>query len=330
MANPHVLVAGAGGFIGGHLVRYLADRGCVVRAVDRKPLSSWWQRHPQAESWCLDLSDPENCRQACRGIDEVYHLAADMGGIGFISRQHVACLRNILITAHLLEAAWQAGVGRFFYSSSACVYSRTRQILPDARPLREKDAYPALCERGYGWEKLLGEMFCQEYHAERGLPTFIARLHNVYGPYGSWNDGREKAPAALCRKVAEAKLSGSDTIEIWGDGKQTRSFLWIGDCVKGIWEITHCDALAGKPVNLGSSELVTIDALAETIERIAGVQLKHVYLPEAPRGVAGRNSDNTFLRDHLGWEPNTPLSVGLVETYAWILSQVATTRPESS
>jgi nucleoside-diphosphate-sugar epimerase len=325
------LVAGAGGFIGGHLVRYLADRGWYVRAADKKPLPQWWQRDLRAESLCLDLAVPENCHRACEGVQEVYHLAADMGGIGFISHQHVACLRNILITAHLLESAWRAGAESFFYASSACVYPTTLQQDPAVRALKEEQAYPALCERGYGWEKLLGEMFCQEYWHDRGLKTFIARFHNVYGPHGSWNDGREKAPAAICRKVAEAlrrreheAASSPPGIEIWGDGTQTRSFLWIGDCLEGIQRITQCDRLIATPVNLGSSECVTINRLVELVEQAAGLDqpLPRIWRTDAPRGVAGRNSDNTLLREMTGWEPATPLAVGLKPTYAWIARQV--------
>jgi nucleoside-diphosphate-sugar epimerase len=289
--------------------------------VDKKPLSQWYHVAPGVENLCLDLRAEQNAARAVAGAREVYNLAADMGGMGFIERFRVACLRSILINTHLLEAAYEAGVERYFFSSSACVYNTDLQKDPHARPLRESDAYPARAERGYGWEKLMSEMFCQEYWAERGLRTFIARFHNVYGPEGTWDGGREKAPAAICRKVIEAKDTGRETIEIWGDGKQTRSFMYIRDCLEGIDRITHCDELVATPINLGSAELVSIDELVDLAEQIGGVALKRVYVPEAPRGVTGRNSDNSFIRSVLGWEPRTPLRVGLAETYEWIERQ---------
>ncbi|MBN2199667.1 MAG: NAD-dependent epimerase/dehydratase family protein, partial [Candidatus Aminicenantes bacterium] len=252
--NDLILVAGAGGFIGGSLVRYFHGQGFTrLRAVDKKPLGEWYQVTPAAENLCLDLSREENCRRACEGAVEVYQLAADMGGMGFIERFRVECLRSILINTHMIEAAWRAGVDRYFYSSSACVYNTDLQKDPNVRALKESDAYPAMAERGYGWEKLLSEMFCQEYRAERGLKTFIARFHNVYGPWGTWDGGREKAPAALCRKIIQAKDEGTRRIEVWGDGTQTRSFMYIDDCLQGIDLITHCDRLTAVPVNLGSS-----------------------------------------------------------------------------
>jgi GDP-D-mannose 3',5'-epimerase len=320
--NDLIVVAGAGGFIAGALVRYFHDRGFSrIRAVDKKPLTEWYQRTPGVESLSLDLSDPENCRRAAEGAAEVYNLAADMGGMGFIERHRVDCLRSILINTHLIEAAWRAGAQRYFFSSSACAYNTDLQKDPKVRALKESDAYPAMAERGYGWEKLLSEMFCQEYTAERGLPTFIARFHNVYGPFGTWDGGREKAPAALCRKVIEAKDTGSGDITIWGDGTQTRSFMFIDDCTKGIDQIMHCEKLVATPINLGSSELVSINDLATLAETIGGVKLSRRYDPTAPRGVAGRNSDNTMIHGILGWEPNTQLKVGLEKTYRWIEQQ---------
>jgi nucleoside-diphosphate-sugar epimerase len=289
--------------------------------VDKKPLPQWYQRLPGVENLCLDLSEEANCRRVCEGAAEVYNLAADMGGMGFIEANRVACLRSILINTHLTEAAWRSGVGRYFFSSSACAYNTELQKDPKVRALKESDAYPAMAERGYGWEKLLSEIFCQEYWAERSLPTFIARFHNVYGPHGTWDGGREKAPAALCRKVIEAKDRGTGQIEIWGDGKQTRSFMYIDDCLSGIDRITHCDQLVATPVNLGSSELVSIDRLVDLVEAVAGVKLQRRYRPEAPRGVAGRNSDNTFIKKVLGWEPDFPLAQGIARTYAWIEQQ---------
>src|SRR5262249_16208878 len=263
----------------------------------------------------------EACKRICDGAVEVYNLAADMGGMGFIERFRVECLRSILINTHMLEAAYRAGVRRYFFSSSACVYSTLLQQDSNVRGLKESDAYPAMAERGYGWEKLLSEMFCQEYWAERGLKTFIARFHNVYGPFGTWDGGREKAPAAICRKVVEAIDNRTGTIEIWGDGHRTRSFMYITDCVKGIDMITHCDELIATAVKLGSSEMVSINELVNKVENIAGVKLNREYDLTAPLGVVGRNSDNTFLKQVLHWEPDTTLEVGLCETYRWITDQ---------
>lgn len=317
-----IVVTGAGGFIGGNLVRYFRNKGFRrIRAVDKKPLPQWYIREPGVENLSLDLSLEENCRRAVEGAVEVYNLAADMGGMGFIERYRVECLRSILINTHLIEAAWRAGVRRYFFSSSACAYNIQLQQDPNARALKESDAYPAWPERGYGWEKLMSEIFCQEYWAERGLKTFIARFHNVYGPYGTWDGGREKAPAAICRKVIEAIDRNDLRITIWGDGRQTRSFMYIDDCVYGIDRIMHCDQLIATPINLGSSELVSINDLVSMVEKIAGVTLKREYDLNAPRGVAGRNSDNTFIKQVLGWEPNTPLEHGLRVTYHWIKQQ---------
>jgi len=317
-----ILVAGAGGFIGGNLVKYFLAKGFTrIRAVDKKPFAQWYLRFPEVENLSLDCSVEEACKSACRDATEVYNLAADMGGMGFIERFRVECLRSILINTHLIEAASAEGVQRYFFASSACVYNTLLQQDPNVRALKESDAYPAMAERGYGWEKLISEMFCQEYWAERGLKTFIARFHNVYGPYGTWDGGREKAPAAICRKVVEAIDHGSREIAIWGDGSQTRSFMYIADCVKGIDMIVHSDELIATPINLGSSEIVTINELVSKVEAIADVQLRRKYDLSAPRGVAGRNSDNTFIRRVLNWEPNTTLEVGLKETYQWIQEQ---------
>ena len=244
-----------------------------------------------------------------------------MGGMGFIERFRIECMRSVLIGMHMTEAAYRAGVRRFFYSSSACAYNTLLQKDPNVRALKESDAYPAMAERGYGWEKLFSEMVCQEYTAERGMKTFIARFHNVYGPLGTWYGGREKAPAAMCRKVVEAQDTGKYEIEIWGDGTQTRSFMYIDDCVHGIDMITHCDELIATPINLGSSELVSINELVSIVEDIAEVKLNRTYDPSAPKGVAGRNSDNTFIKQVLGWEPSTPLREGMAKTYTWIESQ---------
>jgi GDP-D-mannose 3', 5'-epimerase len=319
-----IVIAGAGGFIGGSIARSLHERGFSrIRTVDKKPLADWYQRVPGAENLCLDLSDPENCRRACEGAVEVYNFAADMGGMGFIERFRIECLRSILINTHMLEAAYRAGAGKFFFSSSACVYNTDLQKDVVSRPLKESDAYPAMAERGYGWEKLMSEMFCQEYWAERGFRTHIARFHNVYGPNGTWDGGREKAPAALCRKVIEAKDKGRNWIEIWGDGTRTRSFMYIDDCVKGIDMIVHHDDLIATPINLGSHELVSVNELIAIIEDIAGVKLEHRHDLSAPKGVGGRNSDNTMIKKVLGWEPSTPLREGLKKTYVWIEEQYA-------
>jgi len=320
--NIQIVIAGAGGFIGGNLARYFRDKGFTkIRAVDKKPLGEWYQRVPGVESLCLDLSVEENCRRAVEGAVEVYQLAADMGGMGFIEKYRIECLRSVLINTHMIESAHRAGCERYFYSSSACVYNTDLQKDPKVKALKESDAYPAMAERGYGWEKLVSEMFCQEYWAERGLKTFIARFHNAYGPWGTWDGGREKAPAALCRKVIQAIDDGSKAIRIWGDGTRTRSFMYIDDCVKGIDRITHADALIATPINLGTGELVTINGLVSIIEKIAGVKIKREYDLTAPQGVHGRNSDNTFIKKVLGWEPDTPLRTGLAVTYAWIKEQ---------
>jgi GDP-D-mannose 3',5'-epimerase len=319
-----IVVAGAGGFIAGSLVRYFHDQGFTnIRAVDKKPLPLWYQRVPGVESLSLDLSYRDNCKRAVEGAIEVYNLAADMGGMGFIERFRVECLRSVLINTHMIEASYWAGVDRYFFSSSACAYNTTLQEDPNVRALKESDAYPAMSERGYGWEKLISEMFCQEYWAERNLKTFIARFHNVYGPNGTWDGGREKAPAALSRKVIEVQDTGSHDITIWSDGNQTRSFMYIDDCVKGIDMITHCNDLIATPINLGSNELISINALVSMLEDIAGIKLERHYDLNAPRGVAGRNSDNTFIQQILGWEPDTPLRKGMEKTYAWIKQQYA-------
>ena len=317
-----IVITGAGGFIAGSLVRYFHDRGFTrIRAVDKKPLPDWYQRVPGAECLCLDVSREENCRRVCEGATEVYNLAADMGGMGFIERFRVQCLRSILINTNMIEAAYQAGAEQYFFSSSACAYNTQLQKDPNVRALKESDAFPAMAERGYGWEKLMSEMFCQEYWAERGLKTAIARFHNVYGPNGTWDGGREKAPAAICRKVIEAKDAGSQDIEIWGDGTQTRSFMYIDDCTQGIDMITYCEDLVATPINLGSSELVSINQLVDMVEEIAGVKLRRNYKLDAPKGVAGRNSDNTMIQRVLHWQPSTPLREGMAKTYAWIEQQ---------
>ena len=320
--DDQIVIAGAGGFIGGALTRYLSSQGFTnIRAVDKKPLPYWYQRIQGVENLCLDLSIEKNAKRAVEGAVEVYNFAADMGGMGFIERYRIECLRSVLINTHLIEASYWAGVSRYLYSSSACVYNADLQKDPNVRALKESDAYPALAERGYGWEKLICEMFCEEYWAERGMKTFIPRYHNVYGPNGTWDGGREKAPAAIARKVIEAKAQSRHEISIWGDGKQTRSFTWIDDCIKGIDMIMHCDKLIATPINLGSSEMVTINELVDIVEDIANIKLERKYDTTAPRGVAGRSSDNTFIKSILDWEPKTSLREGMRKTYNWIDEQ---------
>ena len=322
--NDLIVIAGAGGFIGGSLTRYFHNHGFTrIRAVDKKPLPLWYQVTEGVENLNMDLSEKVNAVGAVEGATEVYNLAADMGGMGFIERFRVECLRSILINTHMLEASYNAGVCRYFFSSSACAYNIDLQLDPIVRALKESDAYPANAERGYGWEKLLSEIFCQEYYAERGLETHIARFHNVYGPNGTWDGGREKAPAAICRKVIEAKDNGSLKIEIWGEGTRTRSFMYIDDCTYGIDQIMHCEKLIATPINLGTSEIVSVNELVDIIEEIGGVKLHRTYKLDAPKGVAGRNSDNTFIKSILNWEPRTPLREGLKTTYSWIEQQYA-------
>ena len=319
-----IVITGAGGFIAGNLALYFHKKGFTnIRAVDKKPLYEWYLHVPGTQNLCLDVSVEANCRRVCEGAVEVYNLAADMGGMGFIERFRIECLRSILINTHMIEAAYLAGARRYFFSSSACAYNTELQLDPNVRPLKESDAYPAMAERGYGWEKLMSEMFCQEYWAERGLKTFIARFHNVYGPNGTWDGGREKAPAALSRKVIEAIDTGKSEISIWGDGHQTRSFMYIDDCVLGIDKIAHCDELIATPINLGSNELVSINDLLTKVEKAARIntKLNRKYDLDAPKGVAGRNSDNTFIKQVLGWEPSTSLDDGLAVTYKWIEEQ---------
>ena len=321
--GAHALVCGAGGFIGGHLVNRLFEEGAAsVRAADVKPLDEWYQKNPEAENVVLDLQEKEACLQATDGIDAVFQLAADMGGMGFIENNRALCMLSVLTNTHMLQAARQQEVEGFFYSSSACVYNAEKQTNPDVVALKEEDAYPALPEDGYGWEKLFSERMCRHFLEDFGLETRVARFHNVYGPLGTWTGGREKAPAAICRKVLEAKISGNYEIEIWGDGHQTRSFMYVDDCAKGVVDIYHSDII--EPINLGSSELVTINQLVDIAEDLAGVRLKRNYNLNAPKGVNGRNSDNTKIQQYLGWEPSIKLRDGLAQTMAWIEQQMLT------
>ena len=315
-----VVVAGAGGFIGGHLVKALLAKGYHVRAVDKKPLNQWYQVSEEADNLILDLNFRENCYQAVNGFHEIFNLAADMGGMGFIETHKADCMLSVLINTHLLMAARDKGIDRFFYASSACVYNATKQTDTDNPGLRETDAYPAMAEDGYGWEKLFSERMCRHFMEDYGITCRVARFHNVYGPFGTYDGGREKAPAALCRKVIDGELNGVKDIVIWGDGHQTRSFMYIDDCIKGILDIMYSNI--EEPINLGSSEMVSINQLADMAEEIAGYKLNRSYDLTAPKGVRGRNSENTLIRHYLGWEPSTPLIDGLRKTYAWIREQM--------
>ncbi|MBI3445411.1 MAG: NAD-dependent epimerase/dehydratase family protein [Magnetospirillum sp.] len=324
-----ILVTGAGGFIGGHLVADLRRQGFSrIRAVDIKPVEHWFQAFDDTEILVLDLRDRHACRTAARGGGVVFNLACDMGGMGFIEAHKTDCMLSVLINTHLLMAAHESGCSRYLFASSACVYNGDKQCFPDSPALKEDDAYPALAEDGYGWEKLFGERLCRHYGEERGLVTRVARLHNVYGPLGAYDGGREKAPAALARKVATAKLTGGSSLEIWGDGLQTRSFTYIDDCLYGLQAIFAADYAA--PINLGSAELVSIDQLADMLEEVAGLRLERSYDPSAPRGVRGRSSDNTLIRSVLNWEPSTPLRSGIARLYAWIEGELRSSGLRSS
>jgi GDP-D-mannose 3',5'-epimerase len=317
-----VVVTGAGGFIGGHLVKVLQGRGHKkIRAVDVKPLAEWYQKHPGVENQVGDLAQLEPCRAAAKGARQIYNLAADMGGMGFIETHKAECMLSVLINTHMLMAARDAKVDRFFFSSSACVYAADKQVDADVTALKEADAYPAMPEDGYGWEKLFSERMCRHFREDFGLETRVARYHNVYGVDGTYDGGREKAPAALSRKIAEAVLTGKHEIEIWGDGEQTRSFMYVDDCVKGTMMVTAGDSTV--PVNVGSSELVSINQMVDIIEQIAGITVKRNYNLDAPKGVRGRNSDNTLINEIYGWEPSISLANGLELTYRWIFDQLS-------
>lgn len=321
MSSKTTVICGGGGFIGGHLIADLLRKGVTnIRSVDIKPLSEWYQVFPGVENLQLDLQGRAACQTASAGAGDVYNLAADMGGMGFIENNRALCMLSVLINTHLLMAAREAGAERFFYASSACVYNADKQRDPNVTALKESDAYPAMPEDGYGWEKLFSERMCRHFREDFGLHTRVARYHNVYGPHGTWDGGREKAPAAICRKVIAAKLSGKHEIEIWGDGQQTRSFMYIEDCLRGTQAIMESNIL--EPINLGSSELVSINQLVDIVSEIGGVKLKRSYNLSAPKGVNGRNSDNTLIKKYLGWEPCIRLRDGLERTYRWIYDQM--------
>lgn len=311
----NVLVTGAGGFIGHHLVTYLKDKGYFVRGVDIK--FPEYSIIDADEFYKIDLRDKENCNISVRGMDWVFNLAADMGGIGYITSKHADIFRNnLLINTNMLDTSRKYGVKKYLFSSSACIYPQYLQKSEDVTPLKESDAYPADAEPGYGWEKLLTELACEYYRKDYGLNTYVTRFHNVYGSRGTYQGGKEKAPAALCRKVATAKIAGDTYIAIWGDGKQTRSFMHVNDCVEGLHRLITSNY--HNPINLGTGRLISINDLAKLIMNIAGVNLNMIHDLDAPQGVRGRNSDNSLLREVLNWEPQTSLEDGLAETYEWI------------
>src|SRR5579885_3525418 len=325
MRDQLIVVTGAGGFIGGALVADLRRKGHrKIRAVDIKPFREWYQVFDDVENLSLDLNLRENCARAASGAHQVFNLAANMGGMGFIENNKALCMLSVLINTHMLQAAQECGVQRYFYSSSACVYNGEKQTDPHNPGLKEEDAYPAMAEDGYGWEKLFSERMCRHFTEDFGLYTRVARFHNVYGPHGTWDGGREKAPAAICRKVIEAKTSGKHEIVIWGDGTRTRSFMYIDDCVKGVQMIMSSNIQ--EPINLGSSEMVSINQLVDLVEDIAGLKLERKYDLGAPKGVMGRNSDNARIQEYLGWEPSIPLRTGLEKTYAWIYDEFKANR----
>ena len=317
--SENVIVVAGGGFIGGHLVAKLRRQGHKVRSVDIKPTSEWYQRFDDVDNRVLDLQQLHACRETCKDAKEVYQLACDMGGMGFIENNKALCMLSVLINTHMLKAAKEQGVPRFFYSSSACVYNGDKQQDAQVTPLKESDAYPALPEDGYGWEKLFSERMCRHFSEDFGLYTRVARFHNVYGEHGTWDGGAKVPRAAMCRKVIEAKLSGKHEIEIWGDGNQTRSFMYIDDCLEGIERIMNSSV--SEPLNLGSNELVTINELVDIVEDIADIKLERRYNLNAPKGVNGRNSDNTLIEKRIGWAPSIKLREGMAKTYAWILEQ---------
>ena len=329
VTEDSIVVAGAGGFIGGHIVADLRRRGFSrVRAIDIKPENEWFQRFDDVDNRQLDLRLREACADAVAGADHVFNFACDMGGMGFIELNKAFCMLSVLINTHLIDESLSAGVRRYFFASSACVYAADRQTSPDVIALRESDAYPAMPEDGYGWEKLFSERMCRHFAEDFRLGVRVARFHNVYGPHGTYAGGREKAPAAVCRKVAEAKRLGQTEIEIWGDGEQTRSFTYIDDAVYGTALLIESGV--SEPLNIGSSQLVTINRLVDIVEEIAGVKLRRRYNLSAPQGVRGRNSDNSLISQRLGWAPSVPLEIGLERTYRWIYDSLTVDNARTS
>ena len=317
MQDKKVLITGAGGFIGHHLVKYLKKKGYWVRGVDIKKPE--FGQIAADDFQLLDLRKSQNCVKACENIDEVYQLAADMGGIGYITTSHAAILRNnALINLHMLEAARKAGVKNYLYTSSACIYPQYLQKDSNVKNLKEEDAYPADAEPGYGWEKLFSELACQYYTQDYGFKTHIVRFHNIFGPLGTYEGGKEKSPAAICRKIAKA--SEVDQIEVWGDGEQTRSFCYIDDCIEGIYRLMQSDYF--KPLNLGQDRLITINELVDIVAKVANKKITKRHDLTKPQGVRGRNSDNTKLKEVLSWQPGISLEEGLEKTYNWIKEQV--------
>ena len=321
-----ILVTGAGGFIGGHLIKELQNRNYKVRAADIKPFSEWFQCSNNAENFVLDMSVKENCFKMADGVDGVINMACNMGGMGFIENNKAECMLSVLINTNLLRASHINQVKKFLFSSSACVYNIDKQKNTNTQGLREDESYPAYPEDGYGWEKLFSERMCRHFKEDFNLDVRIVRLHNVYGHLGTYSGGREKAPAAICRKIAEAKINNSDTIDVWGDGEQTRSFMFIDDCIEGLLKIFNSDY--SEPINLGSTEQVSINNLVNKIETIANYKINKNYLIDKPKGVRGRSSDNSLIKKTINWEPNITLSEGLKITYEWIFEQISSKKTD--
>jgi GDP-D-mannose 3',5'-epimerase len=315
-----ILVTGAGGFIGGHLVKKLFSLGYKVKAVDIKPFDEWFQIYKEVENFSLDMTDKENCFEMVKGVDDVINMACNMGGMGFIENNKALCMLSVLVNTHMLMACKKFEVKRYFFSSSACAYNKDLQNDTSISGLKESDAYPANPEDGYGWEKLFSERMCRHFLEDYGLDVKVARYHNIFGPYGTYDGGREKAPAALCRKIINSNLENKDTIDVWGDGEQTRSFLYIDDCVEATLKLFESDKHG--PINIGSEEKVSINEMIDKIEKISNKKVKRNYQLDKPKGVRGRNSDNTLIRSQLGWEPKYSLYQGLEKTYNWIFSEI--------